>query len=787
MGGTKRASARRFWAAAIALAILCLPAAALADKFTLQDGRILEGVSTRVNTMKPDPSGADTTKPIVVVDNNLSRTFFPFKSLKNIDPAPADQRLEEINIHQPVAESGLRIGGVGAVIRISPWDEPPAQPGLGHRTFKMAGGKAGTIEVLQGITKITPVWCRVEGLLVSKPLVTYIWDERIATSSIPPDKLSAILNHYIDRKNFDDRLKIVRLYLQGQRYRDAEEELKAVQREFPNRADGLKEVAHEIKQLGARQVIDEIDVRRAAGQHQLAQAHLSSFPPDGVDGEILQKIRAKVDDYAHLNDQGRTVVRELAELTAKLSDDSLRKKVEPLVKEISSELSINTLDRMATYRRFAGGENTPTENLLALAISGWLIGAGDASENLPEALSMAEVRNQIRDYLRQPNRPQRDAILAGILTHETVSPKLIAALAAHMTPHLETSPQEIPGFYGLSVAGLPDEADTKYWVQLPPEYDPHFSYPCILALHGIGMAPKQEIDWWAGELRKPKNSDNLERNGQAARRGYIVIAPEWTAPHQDDFEGSAREHDAILSALRDACRRFAIDTDRVFLTGFSAGGNAAWDLGLSHPDLWAGVIPIAATADKQVQMYWKNAEQLPLYFVCGELDGDKMRTNGTEFDRYMNASAQDTFDCTVVEYEGRGHEHFSDEILRLFDWMGRKQRKFFPKTINAVTNQSSDYYFWWLELRGFQPGGKSFTVNAKLTADNGVLINTGLKSTLWLAPEMIDFTRPITVIQQKQTLARGNSIRPDPSVLLEDVRTRGDRQHPFWAKVESRD
>ena len=103
MGGTKRASARPYWAAVFALQVLYLPATALADKFILQDGRILEGVSTRVNTMKPDPSGADTTKPIVMVDNNLSRTFFPVKTLTDIKPAPTDQRLEEINIPQPKA------------------------------------------------------------------------------------------------------------------------------------------------------------------------------------------------------------------------------------------------------------------------------------------------------------------------------------------------------------------------------------------------------------------------------------------------------------------------------------------------------------------------------------------------------------------------------------------------------------------------------------------------------------------------------------------------------------
>src|SRR5262249_20600178 len=193
---------------------------------------------------------------------------------------------------------------------------------------------------------------------------------------------------------------------------------------------------------------------------------------------------------------------------------------------------------------------------------------------------------------------------------------------------------------------------------------------------------------------------------------------------------------------------------------------------------------IAAMAEKTVQLYWKNAEQVPLYFVCGELDGDKMVKNGPEYDRYMNKDDPKTFDCTVVQYEGRGHEHFADEILRMFDWMGRRQRSFFPRNINAVTNQSSDYYFWWLELRDFQPETKPFQINAKLTATNGVTVNTGLKSTIWLAPEMVDFTRPIEVTQQGKTLAPRNSVRPDLSVLLEDVRTRGDRKHPFWAKVE---
>jgi pimeloyl-ACP methyl ester carboxylesterase len=266
------------------------------------------------------------------------------------------------------------------------------------------------------------------------------------------------------------------------------------------------------------------------------------------------------------------------------------------------------------------------------------------------------------------------------------------------------------------------------------------------------------------------------------------------------YEYSAREHAAVLKSLTDAMKRFSIDTDRVFLSGHSMGGDAAWDIGLAHPDRWAGVIPIIATSGKYVPLYWRNAERVPFYFVGGELDGNKTVTNGPQFDRYFGKPAKDheLWDVTYVEFQGRGHEHFSDEILRIFDWMGRKHRDFFPKQFMAYTMRPWDNYFWCVELHdmpaaqmvepaAFPPPRSTLPFSFEFRA-NGNVIGVPVRNarvTLWLSPEMVDFNRSIEVtIGGSRVATPRGIIKPSVETILEDVRLRGDRQHPFWAKVE---
>ena len=762
-------------------------AAAQASTIVLKDGRRLQGRLGKVAALADNPLSSKSANELAVitfVDDDLRRIFFPTFRVLRIEEADAGEIKERIGIKQNVAKAGAKINRVGPIMKIEPFDD------RGRRTFTMMSEK-GPLDVIQGITQITPLWTKVEGLVTQKrtPL---IWDMRIATNSIPRETLHAILSH-LDPKNQEQRLRIVRLFLQQDRYLDAQKELEGVIADFPDQQDLVKEV-QSLRQLHARSIVKEIESRSKAGQHQLVVELLEKFPAQDVAGETLQNVREMLEKYRDAQKKVAQVFGEMQQQAAAIQDDGRRKECQELLAEMRQELNVNTLDRLAAYIRLSDDANLGGEQKLALAFSGWLLGGDQAEANLIVALSLSKVRAIVQRYLNEPVKLEREHLFDQLRGLEGASPALIAKLIANMKPPLASPDPSVatPGFYKLDVPiGLDKEPDVTYYVQLPPEYDPHVRYPVILTLNGGGTTPEKQIDWWAGAGRDTRGF----RLGQATRLGYIVIAVDWLKEGQKEYQFSAREHAAVLASLRDACRRFAINTDRVFLTGHSIGGNAAWDLGLAHPDLWAGVIPIVAQAQKYCLRYWQNAKLVPFYVLLGELDGDKLKENSDTLGRYMT----NRFDLTVVEYQGRGHEDFFEDIQNLFDWMDRREsRNFFPKQFTVSTMRSWDNYFWWVEAGKLPekclvepedwPPGRGITpakITATVLATNGLSIQCAARDfTVWLAPEIVDFTRPIRVTLNGNSLSKKPRIEPDLKVLLEDVRTRADRLHPFWAKVE---
>ncbi|MGO9107625.1 MAG: peptidase [Thermoguttaceae bacterium] len=805
--------------------VVLLATAALATEVVLKDGRILRGRTgeTVGLTEQNGASEGDALKQIVFVNDDFRLIFISKRQIAAVRPDTSLENAEKFELDQPRERVGR--SGRQKVMSVG----PPAGPlkefdEWGRRIYPMRTA-GGLLNVVQVITELTPQYARVEALLQT-------WDMRIATSTLSDGLLDKILMHQINPKNLDHRRKIVRFYLQCKRYSMAVAALQKIIQDFKEDtqvAQDLQPTLQKLRVMYAQQMLDELGLRQESGQHVLVRKIFKDFPTEDVPGEILQTVAQVQRAYTEFDAKQKAIDGACQSLILQVQERADRAELATALREMGPGLNPEMLPRMAAFLQNQNGA-FKAEEKLSLAVSGWLLGADDASTDLPTTLSAWRLRGLVQKYLAEPVLLKRDRLLHSILSEAAAKPEVLAALAAHMIPPypvLDSIDENIPGYSKLRIGVIPGQPDATYYVQLPPEYNPQRRYPMIVSLHGIGFDPTMQIEWWAGE-HKP---DRPGRQGQAGRYGYIVIAPAWTVEHQKEYEYSAREHAFVLGCVRDACRRFAVDSDRVFLSGHMEGGDAAWDIGVSHPDLWAGVIPISAEARKTCAFYTENARLVPFYVVLGELDGGRIARDALVLDRYL----KNGYNTTVVEYLGRGHEHFIDEQLPLFDWMSRCKRSFplprerelmHDREFACQTMRTSDNFFWWAEIESLPPNStatgwttpheaKPYTTGSGLTAPGGtgavpslplpagvrpllvrgnvpssntlVLTAGNSRTTIWLSPEMVDFKSRVNItVGGRRPNGVPAMIKPSVETMLEDLRIRGDRQHPFWAKVETR-
>ncbi len=296
----------------------------------------------------------------------------------------------------------------------------------------------------------------------------------------------------------------------------------------------------------------------------------------------------------------------------------------------------------------------------------------------------------------------------------------------------------------------------------------------------------------------------------AADNGYILAAPDWDRGLGGDYAYSEAEHDTVLDTLRDLRRSFQVDSDRVFLFGLAEGGKMAFDVGLAHPDMFAGVLPMSAGPNFFPYRYWRNGQYLPFYCVSGSRAGDSPNLLQDQFKNWVVRA----YPSLWVEYKGRGVEWFSGEVPNMFDWMRHQKRVFPMHQLGSdglggnfgnefCTMRPEDNRFYWLSTSSIsqrnivrpdrwnnltQPASMTGRIDTK--TNTIYLKTTGMNQiTVWLGRNpngqyMIDFDKPLTVSVGFRLLVVNRKVRPNLAVLLEDLYQRGDRKHLFVARVD---
>jgi len=761
-----------------------------AGEVLLKNGMRIEGTPVPIagltNTLIHQTRGPTNTYPVIMVDTGMQRYFVHRRQVQEIENIADLSRYETFKLKQPRRGRRKMVSVVGAFSSVGPFDE------FGRRTVTLHTRKK-VVPVVQGIVEITPVYLKLNG-------ITHDWEYSISTKSVPVETLYRIIRTAIDPTDPDQRLAVVRFSMQAEHYTRAFAEIDSIAKDFPELKSTLDDVSLKLRTFFATEILHEVQRRRSAGQHRLAYAATKRFPMKRMSQAVLRDVREMSAEYEDAGERIKKSRMLLGDLQSTIQDKKLRDKVMPLRSIVSSELDYESLDRLEAFLRFADDESLAPKEKLAMAYSGWILGGGNAVTDLQLTIRLWEARFMIREYLRTEDSFKHQDLLRKLRDLEGAGATKIAAMIPYLPPLIET-PDIQPGkIHQIEISTKnetpdngsenPDEKSEgmiRYSVLLPPEYNSHHRYPLVVSLRPNHRSAEKQMAWWAGTETNP---------GQSQRHGYIVIVPEYLEENAKKYNYSSTAHNVVLQSIRNVRKRFSVDSDRIFLSGHGIGGDAAFDIGMSHPDLFAGVIPITGMCDQYCKWYWKNAKHVAWYVVGGERDRDSLARNSRDLYRMM----QEKFDIVYVEYIARGYEPYYDEIERIFDWMALHRRTKYVKEVEAKILRPTDNRFYWIEASEFARNVTQSTVlsetrvnpvspmrlEARVKPGNTIYLRSVAKyHTLYLSPQIVDFDQKVNVKFRGSKRSRFNDfVGFDIKVMLDDFQRRGDRQKLYWAKIE---
>jgi predicted peptidase len=205
-----------------------------------------------------------------------------------------------------------------------------------------------------------------------------------------------------------------------------------------------------------------------------------------------------------------------------------------------------------------------------------------------------------------------------------------------------------------------------YLLFLPKDYDTRSKkrWPLILFLHGAG---ERGTNVWKVAAHGPP-----KRVAQHPEFPFIVVSPQCP-------EGQIWSSDALLGLLDETLKNYKVDTSRVYLTGLSMGGYATWDLGLSHPERFAAIVPICGGAELITVLLasGKQAEALKTLGVWA-FHGAKDPVVPLEESQRMVPLLKKfgVQDVNLTVYPDAGHDAWTETYNNpeLYDWLLKHQR-----------------------------------------------------------------------------------------------------------------
>ena len=352
---------------------------------------------------------------------------------------------------------------------------------------------------------------------------------------------------------------------------------------------------------------------------------------------------------------------------------------------------------------------------------------------------------------------------------------------------------------------LPGGKTRTVALRIPPKYTPARAYPLIYALHGSGGNGANFIRYVEYIL------------GEAVNK-YIVAAPSQYAPTFTDTAGRPNaEHPAVLLALK---KHLHVDSDRVYVLGYSLGGHATWNLAVLHADQFAAAMPVAGSfvlvgANKLWDAVLPNVMHLPVLMAWGAHDTagpapDEGSPGGgvAGLNRLLAEHATRLgLPVTTFEDPEKGHGDIYPPRPQLLPLL-RKKREQHPRQVQHTFRHTYQAQAYWLEGHAWKGShwGSSHHGNIELRPNedpqdallrvirsklgelrgtiDGQTIDVRRKKitelTIWIGDGMIDWNEPVTVKVSANTVFE-DKLEADLFVCLTQAARTYDFDRLRWA------
>ena len=227
-----------------------------------------------------------------------------------------------------------------------------------------------------------------------------------------------------------------------------------------------------------------------------------------------------------------------------------------------------------------------------------------------------------------------------------------------------------------------------------------------------------------------------------------------------------------------------VDPNRVYLMGYSAGGDGVYQLAPRMADRWAAAAMMAGHPNDASPLGLRN---VAFAIQAGALDSAYNRNKVAQqwIDRLDQLHRDDPGGYVHFGKIFPGKGHWMDrEDAKVLPWMAAIKRNPIPDRV--VWKQSStthDCLYWLAVPKGQATAGAEVTVDRsgqKIAVKGADHVNTLL---IRLDDRMLDLDRAVTVVDHGKTLYDG---RPPRTIgtLMHTLAKRGDPKLMFSAEIE---